>query len=318
MENTRKPGSRQRSHYFNYPVLRRSLLRGAGRRLTCCYYCLLLLLPALSGSCRKEPGPAAVEEEENPPAAVVDSVLTHVRLRADGSALQSVDVFIYGSGGTRALEAHFRTEQLPEDGWDIPTLPGEKLAVGIANSPKRFNQKALERYDSMEQLAFRFAEDDPHKPILGGVCTTSGQEGEIILRPLLCKIVLASVSNTMDGYELLEEPRVRLRDLPDAAEILREQEFRPSELIDAGDWAPLPFDVGYFPQEPGIELWCYPNDTPENILGVPRPSLEFECRIRGETCSFDIPLPPLTRGCTQEVELTVDGPDNHRYKIRQK
>ena len=104
--------------------------------------------------------------------------------------------------------------------------------------------------------------------------------------------------------------------LPNAAEILREQEFRPTELIDAGPWSKLPYDVGFFSQEPGITLWCYPNDTPEDVLGVPRPSLEFECKIRGETCSFSVPLPPLPRGSSREVELTVDGPGSFHYKFR--
>jgi hypothetical protein len=101
-----------------------------------------------------------------------------------------------------------------------------------------------------------------------------------------------------------------------AETILRQQDFRPAELIDATPWTALPCDVGYFPQEPRLSLWCYPNDTPESILGTPRPSLEFECRIGGETCSFEVPLPPLPRGCTKEVALTIDGPDEFHYIIR--
>ena len=168
----------------------------------------------------------------------------------------------------------------------------------------------------MEQLCFDFSDDNPDCPILGGFARTEEQAGEILLTPLLCRVSLGRISNTMDNYDLLEEPRVRLRDLPAAAEILREQEFRPTELIDAGPWSKLPYDVGFFSQEPGITLWCYPNDTPETVLGVPRPTLELECRIRGESCSFEVQLPPLARGCTKEVELTVDGPGAFRYKIR--
>ena len=108
----------------------------------------------------------------------------------------------------------------------------------------------------------------------------------------------------------------RLLDLPDNAEILRDKDFRPTELLDAGPWTALPYDIGFFPQEPGISLWCYPNDTPEDILGVPRPTLEFECRIEGERCSFEVPLPPLPRGCSKEVELTVDGPSKYMYSVR--
>jgi len=253
--------------------------------------------------------------DENPPAEVIDSVLTRIHIQAGGDTVGTLDLFIYGTDGIRPLERHFRLDSLPGE-LGIPTLPGEKLLVGIANSPRQFSLKALERYDAMEQLAFAFTDDDPARPILAGRATTDGQTGTVTLQPLLCQIILASVANTMDGYELLENPRIRLRDLPATAEILREKDFRPADLIDAGAWVSLPFDIGYFPQEPGVSVWCYPNDTPEDILGTPRPTLEFACEIKGASCSFDIPLPPLPRGCKKEVDLTVDSRDNYSYKIR--
>ena len=256
-------------------------------------------------------------DEPDAPAVVpaVDSVITRIRIQADGQEVERLDLFIYGADGTQTLERQLTLDHIPDE-TGVLTLPGEKLLAGIANSPRRFNLKALERYDAMEQLAFSYAEDDPARPILGGSARTEGQTGELTLRPLLCRIILNSVSNTMDDYDLLENPRVRLIDLPDKAEILRQQDFRPAELIDATPWTSLPCDVGYFPQEPHILLWTYPNDTPETILGVPRPSLEFACEIRGETCSFEVPLPPLQRGCTREIDLTIDGPGSFRYKIR--
>ena len=321
MENVSKPGSRQRSslHYLFCGLFRRrSTLRGAGSFLAHCLpvFLSLLLLPALLGSCRRDAVPDADPAEgQDPPVVVVDSVLTQIRVQADGRPVRRLDLFIYEADGLRALEKQYAFDELQEE-LNIPTLPGEKLVVGIANSPKRFNSKALERYDAMEQLSFNFADDDPAQPILGGFALTRREACEVQLQPLLCGIRLARVSNTMDGYELLENPRVRLRDLPNSAEILRLLEFRPAELIDAGAWTPLPYDVGFFSQDPGITLWCYPNDTPEDVLGVPRPYLEFECSIRGTSCSFEVPLPPLSRGCMKEVELTIDGPGSHSYNIR--
>ena len=321
MKNVSKPGSRQRSslHYlFRGHFRRRCTLRGAGAIHACCLpvFSLLLLLPALLGSCRRDAVPDADPADgQDPPVVVVDSVLTQIRVQADGRPVRRLDLFIYEADGLRALEKQYAFDELQEE-LNIPTLPGDKLVVGIANSPKRFNSKALERYDAMEQLSFNFADDDPAQPILGGFAPTRRDACEIQLQPLLCGIKLARVSNTMDGYELLENPRVRLRDLPNAAEILRQQEFRPTELIDAGAWTPLPYDVGFFSQDPGITLWCYPNDTPEDVLGVPRPCLQFECSIRGTSCSFEVPLPPLSRGCMKVVDITVDGPGIFRYKIQ--
>ena len=274
------------------------------------------MLAVLPVSCQKLPAEAPQPDEETaPPPAAVDSVLTRVRLNAGGHAVRTLDLFVYDGGGTQALEKHLLYDRLP-DSLSFLTTAGEKILVGIANSPRRFNLAALGRYDAMQKLAFSFSDDDPACPVLGAAATTAGQAGALDLRSLLCRIVLRTVTNTLDGYELLEEPRVRLTDLPDNAEILREKDFRPTELLDAGPWAALPCDVGFFPQEPGISLWCYPNDTPEEILGVPRPSLEFECRIAGETCSFTVPLPPLPRGCSKEVDLTVDGPGKYTYQIR--
>lgn len=270
-----------------------------------------MLPPVLS--CDKTGTEADIPAGE--PEVVRDSVRLCVRWQQGDAPVRYLDLFIYDSGGTQALEQHIRIAT-PPDSLETRTLPGKKILVGIANSPRRFNLNALARYDAMTQLAFNFSDDTPHCPVLGGECTSSENTATIPLTPLLCRVRLVSVSNTMDGYELLEDPRVRLIDLPDAAQILRQKDFRPTELLDAGPWQNLPCDVGFFPQHPEIDLWCYPNDTPENILGPPRPSLELECRICGELCSFETPLPPLPRACTVEVEITVDGPGNFRYIIR--
>jgi hypothetical protein len=312
MEKERKPGSRRLPTCSPDLSQRPVTLKGAGSLLSLCY--LLILLAALPVSCDKTPAPDPPSGEELPPA-VADSALTRVTLSAGKQNVYTLDLFVYDGGGTQPLEKHLLYDRMP-DSLSFLTTVGEKILVGIANSPRRFNLAALGRFDTMQKLAFSFADDNPASPILGGTVTTVGQAGGIVLTGLLCRIVLKTVTNTMDGYELLEEPRVRLIDLPDNAEILREKDFRPTELLDAGAWTELPCDVGFFPQEPGTTLWCYPNDTPEDVLGVPRPSLEFECRIAGQTCTFDVPLPPLPRGCSKEVELTVDGPDSYTYRVR--
>ena len=319
MKTTTKPGSRQLSLSF-CPIdlfQRCGALPGAGSVLSkvLLILCLCLSLPALPVSCSRD---ALQDSGPKPePPVVVDSVLTRIRMDCGEQSVRRLDLFIYSAGGTRPLEHHLRYDALPEEAFGLPTLPGEKILVGIANSPHDFNLNALARYDAMEQLAFLFSDDDPAFPVLGGRTVTVSNAGEVRLTPLLCRVRLSAVSNSMDGYELLEDPAVRLCDMPNAAEILREKDFRPTELIDSEVWTPLPYDVGFFTQEPGIELWCYPNDTPETTLGVPRPTLEFRCRIRGGNCSFQVPLPPLPRASSVDVELTIDGPGSLRYKVRQ-
>ena len=309
MNNASHPGSRQCTCLSGL-IQRLRTLRSAGPFL---FFCYLLLLPVLPGSCSNAP-PAATEEQEPPVEPAVDSISTRLSLSAPGP-VKRLDLFIYNTGGTQPLELHRRLDSLPAN-LTLMTTTGEKRVVCIANSPRDFNLGALGRFDAMQQLAYSFADDNPERPVMGAWCETTSNSGTLVLKPLLCQVILASVANTMDGYELLESPRVRLCDIPDTAEILREQEFRPSELIDSGAWTDLGCDIGYFPKEPRITLWCYPNDTPENILGTPRPTLELECRIQGENCSFEVPLPPLERGSVHEVSITIGGRGDHRYQIR--
>ena len=317
MKTNGKPGSRQ-FIYCPIDLLRhRRLLRGAGSVLLQLLFFCLCLVPALLGSCTRFDEQPAVPDAPEPEIPAVDSVLLDIRFERGEHPVRRADLFIYDAGGIRPLERRVRLDGLP-DTLRLLSAPGEKILVCIANSPREFNLNALARYDAMEQLAYAFTDDDPACPLLGAVCTTRASAGTLRPRPLLCRVRLAAVSNTLDDYELLEDPAVRLCDLPYSAEILREQDFRPVELIDAGAWTALPCDVGTFEQRPDIDLWCYPNDTPEEILGVPRPALEFRCKIRTETCSFEVPLPPLPRESAVEVDLTIDGPGAYRYIIRQK
>ncbi len=311
MRNARKPG-RRRNTCLSDLVQRFRTLRSAGSLLLICY---LLSTPALLGSCRKLAADSGAEPPEVEEPAIPDSAQVRLRIIKEGQPVRRLDLFCYSDAGTQPLEVYRRFDN-PPDTLILTAPKGRKRLVAIANSPHSFNLVALGRYDTIRQLSFGFSDDDPAAPILGGCADGAAPDAVLRLTPLLCRITLASVANTMDGYELLEDPRVRLRDLPDEAEILRTEEFRPSQLIDAGTWTALPFDVGYFPQQCGIDLWCYPNDTPEDILGTPRPSLEFECRIRGESCTFEVPLPPLPRACTKEVELIINGPGDYHYRIR--
>lgn len=313
MKTIAKPGSRQRLFCQNDLFQRRSALRGAGSVLSLLLSFCLCILPALLGSCRRVEAPEIPGEEE--PVPVIDSVLLDIRLDAGGRIVRRADLFIYDTGGIRALETHLALDSLPAR-LQVPATPGEKRVVCIANSPYAFNLNTLARCDAIEQLSYAFTDDDPDRPLLSAAGTTEACAVTLLPRPMLCRVRLAAVSNTLDGYELLEEPCVRLCDLPHSAEILRESDFRPSELIDTGPWTALPCDVGFFTQEPDIDLWCYPNDTPEEVLGVPRPTLEFRCKIRGETCSFEVPLPPLARGGAVEAELTIDGPGSFRYRVQ--
>ena len=273
---------------------------------------LLITLPAfIEISCRKLPSP--LPEEEEP--AVADSTLTRLHLQNSSKHLiRDVQILVYKSEGTRELEKILLVEEL-SDSIEFVSTAGEKLLVAVANYGKALSPVSLGRYDSLSELGFDFSDEDFEYPVMSGECSTLGNKGEISLVPLLCTVEIESISNTLEDYELLGSPRVRLAGINGYASLMQTGEFYPTEIIDYGQWEDLPYDVGMFTQYPGTELYCYPNQTSETSIGGTATSLELECEILGELCDFKIALPPFGRGSRLLVEITVDGPDSYTSRV---
>ena len=280
----------------------------------------MLYLAALSAvACSK---PAAefheeTEEQEFPEPEVIipaeDSIEARITLKgpSEAVAVRHTDIFVYGTGGLQKLEKHVRIDSLPRE-FHCKVTKGVKIFVAICNCPYGFNLTALDKYESMELLAFNFSEDDPGTPLLSG--KTIG-EGEIWLAPLLCKVVLEEISNALDGYELLESPRIYLTGANPSSEILRTGEYRPKEEFGGVVEARLPYDVGFFSQYPRTTLYCYPNDTPDDILGCIRTVFHFECHIGGEKRDYEIPLPQFTRGAVLGIKLAINSPEEYYQSV---
>ena len=161
---------------------------------------LLVVLPAFfSISCNKE-RPVLPDDEE----PVVDSTMTTLKFRNAGPyEVENLQLLIYRSDGTRQLETLLRFDGLP-DSVEVVTTEGEKLVAAVANSPKALSPVALGRYDSLKELGWDFNDEDPESPIMSGQCATLQNNGEIVLEPLVCQVVIAAISNSMDDYELVE------------------------------------------------------------------------------------------------------------------
>lgn len=294
---------------------------------------LMNVIPALTVlSCQREDlrvtedtsGTESSDSTANELSSVTIDYYTKCRL--EDIVIERLDIFIYGNEGTRSLLSH----QSISEGLDVQghlnlSFPGggndkAVTAVFIANCPKALNIQALSRFDSMSILESNFADDRPEAPLLTGsasVIPSGGPEStsQIMLTPMLSRVILTAVTNGLSGYELLEDPQVLLHDITPSAKVLQQEEFRPSETIESGKAQPLPCDVGFYTQYPNLSLYCYPNDTPETTLGSPRTSLEFTCRIKGVECSFPVELPPVARNSIIRVELTVNGVNDYSSTI---
>ncbi len=277
---------------------------------------LVLFVPSfLVGSCEK----ASSREGKEPPAeAVQDSVDVTVTADFGHRNAKWMDIFIYKADGSLfPLEKHVRVDAT-DSGTKLRLCEGKKILTAIVNSPKRFNTAALSKHELVGQIEYGFSEDDISAPIMGAeseFSLISERPVEITPSPILCEVVIESVANTMDDYELLESPRVRLCSMNAKARLFTAKSEIPSELIDKGDWQSLPYDVGFFPQKPGITLYCYPNETAEDEVSFNRTGIELECLIKGKKCSFRMDLPPLKRGTRTTVGIVIDGPGESRADV---
>lgn len=225
-----------------------------------------------------------------------------------------LDLFSYSADGLKELLDVRKYDNLP----DSVLLYGsraDRIIVAIANSRLEFNTDALTRFDSIELLVWDFGQDSPSAPVMSGICEIGADSKAVItLTPLMARVQLGEISNSMKGYVRLENPRLYLENMNGSAELLRTVGFRPSETVADPPHTPLPYDIGIYPQNPGTEVFCYPNDSPGTI-GTPATALVLECEINGTTRSFSTPIPSLERNSTTRIDISVSGPESFESRI---
>lgn len=294
--------------------------RPSGSVLLHCLILFSLLLTAspacLITSC-KEKGEDDIQDVH----VQVDSSWFYLKLSAFSEMSDSlphvrcVDLLLYDADNVGSLESWKRYDYLP-DSLAIRGSKKAKRAVAIVNSPRTFNRLAIDRYDSIELLCYEFEEDSSDAPLMSGACQLLPESsGHIQLTPLMSRVQLCEISNTMKGYARLEDPRIYLESMNSSAEIMRGSGFRPSETMEKPLKKPLPFDIGIFSQKPMTELFCYPNESPESTVGSPQTVFVLECEIYGNTCRFPVTLGEIGRNKTIRVDISVGGPELYDSKV---
>lgn len=231
---------------------------------------LRIALPIISGallfcvpSCRKTPAPCPpplVTDTTQLVQEVKDSLTLIVKSRCN---VRTLDILVYGGAPLLRLESCTRCEARA-DSLRVElkdTLP--KTIVVLGNMPGEINPYAVDHFDALDRLEMSLNDDDPAAPFLSGKAVWSGGECEVQLLPLLCCIVIESITNMNDDYTLLENPRVWLSGINTRAALMQTTGFRTAEPAD-GKAVRLPYDIGLYTQYPGTKLWCYPLDLPDS------------------------------------------------------
>ena len=221
--------------------------------------------------------------------------------------VRSLDIFIYRDTLTRPLECHQRLEGAVPDTITLDSRPGERLLVAVANSPALFRLEALQRYDSAEQLEMYYRMEDPDYPLMSATCSFNEGPVKLELSPLLCRVNIFHIANFTG--KALNNVRVQLKGVNSHIQILRSDGFRTIETEDnpAALSHPemmlcrIPGEIGEELSTPELTLLCYPFDGE----GPSSTTLVLSASTNGELREWTFPVPPLKRGGSAEMALTL-------------
>lgn len=281
-------------------------------RLPSLSLCLLVTgVLVLTSMCTKvSPAP----KPEEPEIEKADTLNYTIIVKAP-CKMKKLDIIAFAASGTNALDGHRMLASGKLDTVIFKSTKGELDFCLVANSPFNIKAASIKRRENLENLEYDFLDDSEDCPILSGEIKMKPGKAELQLKPLMCRISLENVSSTLSNYELVEEPRVRLTDLPVSAKPFGNEGFVQQESREYGEWKQLPYDIGLFTQHPGTSLGFYPNETPEDSFGSTRIGLEFEYGVRGKRYTAKAVLPPTGRADSLLVDVLVEGADSASLSI---
>ena len=173
----------------------------------------------------------------------------------------------------------------------------------MANATGTFNDDALAHYDAWDRFEMDIKYESPRFPIMGAEAIINGDECLMTLSPLLCKVVLRSVTQYIDDEALVENPRIYLKNCSSAAALFPRQGYSPLRQMDT-EPVFLPYDIGIYTQYPTICLYCYPNEMPPTPT-TPPTELVMEYEWQGITKTYSETLHPLYRNSTVHLDIAL-------------
>lgn len=238
----------------------------------------------------------------------------------EGAFLEA-DILIYDNSALRMLVAH---RVVTDERLSFKLKPGDYTVVALANLDGELVEAAVQRYESLESLCYRYCDEDPAAALMSAVTLISaGQKCRLELQPLLCEVEILSIERDFAGAladARAEDVRLYLQYVNAKAEPLRQTGFRPSEMLNCGTFSKadlktmrcpemlcleLGCDVGRFALLPHRSLYCYPNDDRQAGIGAPRTELVLEATVQGKTETWKWRLPLMPRGSKVGLSLVI-------------
>lgn len=228
--------------------------------------------------------------------------------------LRRCELFIYRCDALGTLAVHRAAENTDDNPqFFIRLEEGRYRAVVVCNACAPVNPAAVARKDYFDIFSYSFTDEDPLYPLCSSVLEfEAGGQIRIEPRKLLCTVHLASVRREFQGGDaktVVERPQVFLTNVPAKCEVLKQSGFHPSEFVEPHIASTLfcqrlGIDLGYDELHPDVKLYCYPNDSQEDIAS-PHTKIVLEGRLNGKYCRWEAGLGAMGRGCDKYVEFVL-------------
>lgn len=264
----------------------------------------------------------SISREPSPEPVIKKFLPTTVRISFAERrvCIDSADLLVYDDSGLQKLAEHWHGK---DTCFRIRLAEGDYTFVVLANLNGELREESVSRYEYLESLDYRLADEDPDAPLMSGTAYgKSGGDISVSIEPLLCEVEIFSIESRLQNCDSpIRDLCVYLMNVNALAEPLRKTGFRPSRMIDAG-WLDmkeilslrcpgmlyidLRCDLGRNALHPHRSLYCYPNDPAEAGLGTPWTAVAVEGSVDGERRCWVKELGPLKRAGRTGVDLILE------------
>lgn len=268
-------------------------------------YALLILLPAFY-SCSDGEADSVLHTEAD------IRINTSVPI-SETEGVRCIDIFFFNNDRLGWLDSYQRFDGADPHGISAASRKGNKIIVAVTNPQRDISAwSGINSFESMLKSTALLWDEDPEAPLMSGYKDVSmGEEPSCSLEmhPMLSEIRINSLRCDFSGRpyqgEDLTDIRIYLTNVTAEAHIFNEEGFMPTEIINAAGLSGtdmsrmshpemlssrLEKPVGDNTVYPGISLFCFPNDCPEQSIGSPFTRLVIEGKLCGKTCYYPIDI----------------------------
>ncbi len=274
---------------------------------------LLSMLPAFLYGC-EGPAEAPVPAETFP--------VSRITVTDDMEGIGTLDIFVFRDDRLQKLDCYQRFDGMASWEGAVVSGCGKRIITAVANSRyERADWIPLKSRSFLKSVPIRL--EDERRDCAAMSWETAAELGDsplrerqnIVLRPYASEIVLNSISCDFTGKpyagEKISDVRVYLTNVNAECHILEEDGEAPKRIINAGRlneedvegfvrpdliMQEIKGEIGKRTVYPGISLWCYQSNHPEETPGTPFTRLVIEGKVSGTTYYWPININRDTDG----------------------